>query len=77
MSAKEIIFVLCSIIVLVCNMTFLQSSIDIIELICYLLLYIHVVVLVKSTFQLLYVLFTILIVCWAWDFCNVTFIFKY
>ena len=45
--AKEIIFVLSSIMVLVCNITFLKSMIHIIEWMCYELLYTHVVVLVK------------------------------
>ena len=45
--AKEIIFVLSSITVLVCNITFLKSMIHIIEWMCYELLYTHVVVLVK------------------------------
>ena len=51
---KQIIFVLSSIMVLVCNITFLKSNmtfvksmIHIIELMCYELLYTHVVVLVK------------------------------
>ena len=43
-SAKEIIFVLCS-IVLVCNMTFVKSSIDVIELMYYEILYTHVALL--------------------------------
>ena len=46
-SAIEIIFVICSKMVLVCNMTFVKSSIDIIQSMCNVLLYTHVVVLVK------------------------------
>ena len=45
--AKEIIFVLSSIMVLVCDIIFLKSMIHIIEWMCYELLYTHVVVLVK------------------------------
>ena len=45
--AKEIIFVQSSIMVIVCNITFLKSMIHIIESMCYELLYTHVVVLVK------------------------------
>ena len=46
-SAKEIIFVQSSIMVLVCNMTFIKSRIHIIEWMCCELLYTHVVVLFK------------------------------
>ena len=46
-SAREIIFVLCSIMALVCNMEFVKRNIDIIELMCYVSLDTHAVVLVK------------------------------